>query len=277
MTSAFRPRCDAINRGKTDQSTIIDSRRRFSLRLVPRLVLTAFALGVLTLALAPPLIISSFLTSSGMPAFRITQWWAWGVSRCMGLTFSLRGREKIVPGTSYIITPNHQGNADILALLRTLPIPFRWVLKKELLKIPIFGPALGRTGAIAIDRSDPRKAIQSLEEGKKKLEGGWSVLIYPEGTRGWDEQLQPFKKGAFMMAVQTGIPILPVTCNGAFRVLPKKTIFFRPGHVEVVIGDPIETQGMTTKDVPKLMEQTRQAILNNLDPQFDPFAQRSLR
>ncbi len=77
-----------------------------------------------------------------------------------------------------------------------------------------------------------------------------------------------------MMAVQTGIPILPVTCNGAFRVLPKKTIFFKPGHIEVVIGDPIETKGLTIKDVPALMERTRQAILHNLDTDFDPFAGR---
>jgi len=192
----------------------------------------------------------------------------------MGLNFTIRGREKIFPGTSYIVTPNHQGNADILAFLCTLPVPFRWVLKKELLRIPLFGPALGRTGAIAIDRSDSKKAIQSLEEGKKRLEGGWSVLIYPEGTRGWDTHLQPFKKGAFMMAIQTGTPILPVTCNGAFRVLPKKTIFFKPGHIEVVIGDPIETKGLTVKDIPTLMEQTRLAVLTNLDPEFDPFAQR---
>jgi len=263
-----------MTRGKTLEPHKPDVRGRFSIRMLPRLVLTALALAILTLVLAPPLIISSFLTSSGMPAYRITQWWAYGVSRCMGLTFSIRGKEKIVPGVSYIITPNHQGNADILAFLRTFPIPFRWILKKELLKIPVFGPALGRTGAIAIDRSDPRKAIQSLEEGKKKLANGWSVLIYPEGTRGSDEQLQPFKKGAFMMAVQTGIPILPVTCNGAFRVLPKKTIFFKPGHIEVVIGDPIETKGLTTKDVPALMEQTRQAILQNLDTDFDPFSGR---
>ncbi len=274
MSSSSRPRCDAESRANLVASQKMKIQGRFSLLLLPRLLLTAVALVVLTLVLAPPLTIASFLTSSGMPMYRITQWWAHGVARCMGLTFSLRGREKISPGMSYIITPNHQGNADILALLCTLPIPFRWVLKKELLKIPVFGPALGRTGAIAIDRSDPKKAIESLEEGKKRLEGGWSVLIYPEGTRGWDEHLQPFKKGAFMMAVQTGIPILPVTCNGAFRVLPKKTILFKPGHIEVVIGDPIETKGMTVRDVPTLMQRTREIMLNNLDPDFDPFVRR---
>jgi len=246
-------------------------KKGWSITLLPRLLLTAVGLFVLTLFFAPPLIVISLFTPSGWPTFRISSWWAKGVAACMGLSFTLRGRENIQPGISYIITPNHQGNADILAFLTSMPIPFRWVIKKELLKIPLFGPALGRTGAIAIDRSNPQAAIKSLEEGKRRLEAGWSVLIYPEGTRSSDEYLQPLKKGAFMMAIQTGIPILPVTCNGAFRVLPKKTIFFRPGRIEVVIGRPIDTKGLTEKDVPELMDRTRQAMLSNLDPHFDPF------
>ena len=193
------------------------------------------------------------------------------ISKSMGLSFSLHGREKIVPGTSYIVTPNHQGYADILALLRLLPLRFRWVIKKELARIPLFGRGLIRTGAISIDRSDRRQSVQRLQEAREKLKGGWSVLIYPEGTRSPDGQLLPFKKGAFMMAVQTGIPILPVTTNGAFKVLPKKTLWFRPGHITVTIGDPIVTAGLTEEDVPALLEKTRVEISKNLDPKYDPF------
>jgi 1-acyl-sn-glycerol-3-phosphate acyltransferase len=193
------------------------------------------------------------------------------VSRCMGLTCSIHGADKIVSGTSYILTPNHQGNADILALVTTLPLRFRWVIKRELLKIPMFGWALGATGAISLNRSDRQQAVRSLKDGVSKLAGGWSVLIYPEGTRTSDGNLQPFKKGAFMMAVQAGIPILPVTCNGAFKVLPKKTIVIRPGHVTLTVGDPIATEGLTEKDLPELMEKTRAAISKNLDPDYNPF------
>ena len=189
----------------------------------------------------------------------------------MGLTCSIYGADKIVPGTSYIMTPNHQGNADILALVTTLPPRFRWVIKRELLKIPMFGWALGATGAISLNRSDRQQSVRSLRDGVSKLAGGWSVLIYPEGTRTSDGNLQPFKKGAFMMAVQTGIPILPVTCNGAFKVLPKKTIVFHPGHVTLTVGDPIATEGLTEEDVPELMEKTRAAISKNLDPDYNPF------
>lgn len=213
----------------------------------------------------------SLFTSSGVPTYAISRIWCWIVYKCMGFSFSLHGAEKITPGASYIVTPNHQGNADILALIMMLPVRFRWVIKKELLKIPFFGWALGRTGAISLDRSDPRKAVESLKGAKEKLKDGWSVLIYPEGTRSSDPHLQPFKKGAFMLAVQTGIPILPVTCNGAFHLLPRKTIVFYPGHIAVRIGNPISTEGLTERDVPDLMERTRLEILKNLDPDYDPF------
>jgi 1-acyl-sn-glycerol-3-phosphate acyltransferase len=238
--------------------------------MLPRLALAAVVLVVATGIIGPLVILVSLVTSGG-PAYRLERWWAWLVSKSMGLSFSLHGNDKIVPGTSYIITPNHQSNSDILALITILPVRFRWVVKKELTKIPVFGWALAGTGAIAIDRSDPKQSVETLQRATDKLKGSWSVLIYPEGTRTKDGHLQPLKKGAFMMAVQTGIPILPVTSNGAFKVLPKKTVWFRPGHITVTLGDPIVTAGLTEKDVPDLMERTRAAISKNLDPDYDPF------
>jgi 1-acyl-sn-glycerol-3-phosphate acyltransferase len=247
---------------------------QLSLSIILRIALTALGLVVVTGILAPPLIVISLITSSGEPTFRIMRWWGLAISKCMGITVSLIGAEKIVPGQSYIVTPNHQGYADVLALISVLPVRFRWVIKKELLKVPLFGRALGGTGAISLDRTNRAQSVQRLKDGAEKLKGGWSVLIYPEGTRTPDGQLQPFKKGAFMMAVQTGLPILPVTSNGAHKVLPKKTIVFRSGHITVTIGDPINTEGMTESDVPELMEKTRQAVAKNLDPEYDPFASR---
>lgn len=243
----------------------------FPIKTLPRLILTAVGAFLATAFFAPPLILISLFTASGVPTHRIMRLWSWPVSKSMGLTFSIKGTEKIVPGTSYIITPNHQSNADILALLMTLPVRFRWVVKKELLRIPLFGSAIRGTGAISLDRKDREGSVRRLREGTSKLGGGWSVLIYPEGTRSADGRLQPLKKGAFMMAVQTGIPILPVTCNGAFKVMPKKTLTIRPGHITVTIGDPIETAGLTEEDVPAIMEKTRNELLRHLDLDYDPF------
>ncbi len=189
----------------------------------------------------------------------------------MGVRFSLSGEDKIVQGESYVITPNHQGFAEILALFVTLPVPFKWVIKREILNIPFFGRGIKATGAICLDRSNRESSVRSLQEGIRQLAGGWSVLIYPEGTRTRDGLLQTFKKGAFMAAVQNGIPILPVTCNGAYKIMPRKQLLFRPGHVTLTIGDPIRTEGLTEQDVPTLMERTWQAINAHLNPDYDPF------
>jgi 1-acyl-sn-glycerol-3-phosphate acyltransferase len=219
------------------------------MRLIPRQLFAAAAVVLITVVIAPLMIIRSMFPRSAYTTFRLGRMWNWAVAKCMGVTFSIGGADKIVPGESYIITPNHQSFADIMALFVKLPVPFRWVIKKELLKIPLFGRALGATGAICLDRSDRAQSVKSLQEGAGKLGGGWSVLIYPEGTRTPDGLLHGFKKGAFMMAVQTGIPILPVICNGAFKIMPKNTLLFRPGHVTLTIGDPILTKGLTENSV----------------------------
>jgi 1-acyl-sn-glycerol-3-phosphate acyltransferase len=190
----------------------------------------------------------------------------------MGLTFSIKGTEKIAAGQSYIITPNHQSFADIIAIITTFPIRFRWVVKRELLKIPFFGWALARTGAIAVDRTNRSQSVERLNQGLSLIEEGWSVLIYPEGTRTYDGKIQPFKKGAFMMALQAGVPILPVTCNGAYQVMPRSTLMFRPGHVTVTIGDSISTESLTAENVAEVMEKTRTEMIKNLDPEYNPFS-----
>jgi 1-acyl-sn-glycerol-3-phosphate acyltransferase len=246
---------------------------RFHIRFLPRLILAWVGIALMTILLAPVLIIASMIPRSSYATYRIGRAWNWAVAKFMRVSFSLAGGEKIVPGESYIITPNHQSFADILALFVCLPTPFRWVIKRELLKIPLFGRALGATGAICLDRSDRDRSVKTLRESTDKLRGGWSVLIYPEGTRTPDGLLRPFKKGAFMMAVQTGVSILPVTCNGAFKIMPKKKLLFRPGLVRLTIGDPIVTEGLTVKDVPQLMERTWQAINQHLNPGYDPFGQ----
>lgn len=245
---------------------------QLSLSRILRIALTAVGLVVVTGILAPPIILAGLITSSGAPTFRMMRWWGLTVAKCMGLTISLYGEDKVVPGQPYIVTPNHQGYADVIALIAILPVRFRWVLKKELLKVPLFGWAVAGTGAISLDRSNRAQSVEKLRGGADKLKSGWSVLIYPEGTRTPDGKLLPLKKGAFMLAVQTGIPILPVTSNGAHKILPRKTLLFRPGHITVTIGDPINTEGMTESDVPELMEKTRKAIEKNLDPGYDPFA-----
>ena len=242
-----------------------------------RLALSAVTLALATPILALPVIVTSIFTRSDRMGFSMMRIWASIVSRAMGLTFSLEGEENVVPSHSYIVTPNHQGNADILALIRTLPVPFLWVIKREILQIPFLGWALGRMGTVSLDRADKEQAVKSLNQASGKLSDGWSVIIYPEGTRTRDGTLMPFKKGAFRLAIKTGVPILPVTTNGAFKVMPRKATLFRPGHVTVTIGEPIPTEGLTDRDLSSLMEKTYKAVRKNLNVDYDPFALPSSR
>jgi len=240
------------------------------LNLWPRAALTVVTAVTATLAQG------SLMIFVGMLGYRMFNWkasrsWAWLVSKGMGLSTTLIGAEHLAEGQSYIIVPNHQGNADIVALLMSMPRPFGWVVKESLLRVPLFGRVLASSGAISINRSDSRRAVEQLNKGIEQLKDGWSILIYPEGTRTSDGNLQPFKKGAFRLAISTGIPLLPVTVNGAFQILPKNTFNVRSGRVRITIGEPIQTQGLTQEDLPELMEATRQAILRNFEPDYDPF------
>lgn len=238
-----------------------------------RVAKLAITIAVASLIFVTPIIVASLFPNSKGLIFRMTQWWSWLVAKSMGVTWSISGTEKVDANRSYILCPNHQSNADILAILLTTPVRYVWVIKKELLKVPIFGWGLGRTGAISLDRSKGKEALQRMKDSSSALREGWSVLVYPEGTRTYDGHIQDFKRGAFVMAVHTQTPILPLTVNGAYKIMPRGTVRYTPGHMKLVLGDPIETQGMTEEDIPILMEKTRQAIIDNFDFDYDPFAE----
>lgn len=247
-----------------------------SIGMLPRRALAIVTFVIATIVVAPPMLAISLLPHSSRAMLILMKLWAWVLSKSMGLTFSIEGSEKVVPETSYIIAANHQGIADGFALTSMLPVPFRLTMKRELLKIPLLGWALGRA-SITLDRSKGNQAMKQMREGGEKLAQGWSVVVFVEGTRSRDGGLQPFKRGAFVMAANTGVSILPVTVNGSFKVLPRNTLALRPGHVTVTIDDPIETLGMTEDDVPELMEKTRAAMLRNLDVDYDPFLRAHVR
>ncbi|MDH3237167.1 MAG: 1-acyl-sn-glycerol-3-phosphate acyltransferase [Deltaproteobacteria bacterium] len=173
-----------------------------------------------------------------------------------------RGKGNIVAGKAYVFMSNHISHADSPALALVISHPLHWVFKKELAKIPVFGWVLLACGQIMVDRSDPEKSRAALEEALSGLSGNSSVMIYPEGTRSRDGSLQPFKKGGFWMALQVGLPIVPVRVSGSREVVAADTLRIRPGTVTVEIFPPIETRGKTTADIPDLMARVRKAMLS---------------
>jgi 1-acyl-sn-glycerol-3-phosphate acyltransferase len=218
-----------------------------------------------TIIVFVPITIAGLLSRTGNLAFSISRLWAYFM---LGISFvrtEIQNKEKIQKGTSYIIISNHQSLFDILALVTTLGIQFRWFIKKEVLKIPLFGYALYTARNIFIDRANTPRAIESIHKGMDRLSKGASVMVFAEGTRSPDGRIQEFKKGGFVTAVTRRLPILPVTINGSRRVLPKGSLVVKPGKIQVVIGDPIDTGGYATDTIQELIAETRRAVIANFD------------
>ena len=174
--------------------------------------------------------------------------------------------EPLAPAEAYIFAANHQSAFDILALLSRLKVQFRWLAKESLFKTPFMGWAMTRVGYIPINRSNPKSAYRSLLLAAKKVENGTSVLIFPEGTRQEPNQLGEFKKGGFILAVKSGRPLVPVSISGSAAVLPKNSFSIKPGSIDIVVGKPIPTEGISAKTVEPLMEQVRAAIQQHYRP-----------
>ena len=194
---------------------------------------------------------------------------AWGrsVLRASGVRVAVSGGEGIAPGRAYIFMANHQGNYDIPVLLGHLPVEFRWLAKKELFRIPLFGRAMTAIGCIAIDRGDRESAFGSLRRAADVLARGTPMMIFPEGTRSPDGSLLPFKKGGFMLAIGSGVPIVPVVIRGTRAVMPKGRLMIRAGEVALAIGRPIATAGMSPDHRDGLMQQVREALLQPSAPE----------
>lgn len=180
------------------------------------------------------------------------------------MTIEIEGREKVVTGRSYIIVSNHQSLLDIYVLYGYIGMNIRWVMKKELRSIPVFGLACEMMGQIIIDRSNTQAALESINTARGRIKNGLSVIFFAEGTRSRNGEVKPFKKGAFRLAQELGVPILPVSIHDTNKVLPSDGLDWHPGHVKLRFHDPIPTDGLTAGDVLTLGEQTRQVIARAL-------------
>lgn len=176
----------------------------------------------------------------------------------------LKGRDHILKKRSYVIVANHQSAFDILVLYAWLGVDFKWVMKKEISKIPGVGFGSKAVGHIFIDRSSTKAAISSINAAKSKIKDGTSVLFFPEGTRSRTSEMLPFKKGAFRFAFDLNLPVLPVTIKGTREILPSGTTNLLPGKAEIVIHPAIELKKYLPEDLDGLMAETRSAIEKGL-------------
>jgi 1-acyl-sn-glycerol-3-phosphate acyltransferase len=175
------------------------------------------------------------------------------------------GRKNIDRNKSYVIVSNHQSQYDVLMIYGWLGVDFKWIMKQELRKVPALGIACERLGHIFIDRSDPVSAVASLKAAKEKITNGTSMMFFPEGTRSKDGTLGKFKKGAFKMAFDLGLPVLPVTITGTRNILPAGTLNLFPGKAKMIIHEPIEITGYNNDNLKDLIEKSREIIMSGLE------------
>jgi 1-acyl-sn-glycerol-3-phosphate acyltransferase len=228
-------------------------------------VVIIFGTVLATLLFAPMAIVVSLWDGSGNLSHRVARLWGGWILGISGIRVKVRGMHHIEPRRSYIYMSNHQSNFDVPVLLAQLPVQFRWLAKAELFRIPVFGLAMRRVGYISIDRSDRRLAFASLRQAAQTIRSGVSVLIFPEGTRSRDGRMRSFKKGGFVMAIDAGVPIVPVTVHGTWDIMPKDRWRIVPGTVGIEIGAPIETRGYTRQAKQALMQRVHAAIQKPLE------------
>jgi 1-acyl-sn-glycerol-3-phosphate acyltransferase len=180
----------------------------------------------------------------------------WGrvILRGAGIRVRAVTRVPLDPARPYVFVSNHQNLLDILALGDALPYPFGFVAKQELRRVPFLGFAIGHSASVFIDRSDPRRSIQSLQEAGERIRAGNSVLVFAEGTRSYAAALQPLKKGAFNVAIEAGVPLVPVTILDAYRLMNEKEKAVRSGTIHLVVGAPIAMEGRHRRDIPEVMD-----------------------
>jgi len=184
------------------------------------------------------------------------------------LTFTwvkISGRNHLNKNQSYIIVSNHVSHIDFMLNAMAFPKAYKYLAKKELTRIPIFGLIVKKL-CVLVDRGNAESRRKSIQYLQKTLKAGYSIFLYPEGTRNkTDDLLQPFQKGAFKLAIQTGTPIAVQTIVGIERISGKGELNLLPGMVEVIWSKPIETVGMELKEVQELMEEVRALMLENLE------------
>lgn len=190
--------------------------------------------------------------------------WAQMVAWMSRVRLHVEGREHIDPEQSYVVVVNHQSMMDIPVIYGFSGLDLRWVMKAELRRVPLIGVGCAALGHVFVDRKNPDLARASINRALPDISGRTGILFFPEGTRSRDGRLQRFKKGAFRVAIDRQLPVLPMTVTGTRDILPSKSLRIHPGRARLVIHPPIATTGMSLDDLRALREAAHAAIHSRL-------------
>lgn len=235
------------------------SRLRALLITDPLCVLATILFGLVNVVLA-------LFDPTGDQQMRLARSWGRVICVICRIRLEVDGLEKLSPEKHYIFCPNHLSYTDTPVILASLPVNFRFMAKQELFKIPFLGTHLQRAGHISVPLEDPRASIRALSHAARIInEHHISVLIFPEGGRSEDGELQEFKEGAAYTAIKAGVAVVPVALCGTREILPMHSLHVRGGKVRVRVGDPIETSSLKMHDRGELTAQIRSQIVTLSD------------
>lgn len=223
-----------------------------------------FTAGSLLLVIGTPALLFLWIINRRESLYPLALWGARTWLRACGAKVNVVSRARLSEDESYVFISNHRSYLDTAALFRYTGKRIGLVAKKELLKVPVLGQGMGFVNVIAIDRSDPERALRSMDRARKVMERGYSFGVFAEGTRAMPGELLPFKKGAFHLALQTGASIVPVAIRNTDWMMGKRTGVAYAGTIEMTLCEPIATVGSTETDLAALLRQTRTAIAREL-------------
>jgi 1-acyl-sn-glycerol-3-phosphate acyltransferase len=210
-------------------------------------------------------VLLAFFSPGEEKIHQVARNWARSLLHLVGVRVRVIGQQNVLSDKPQIFIANHQSVFDIFAVLGHVPGEFRWIAKEELFRIPVFGRAMRKAGYIPINRKNHEKAMTSIAEAIEKIRGNRSVMSFPEGTRSIDGTIGPFKPGMFLLAMQAGVPIVPMTIIGANKVWPKRSLSIKPGVITIVIDKPVDVKAYTPERCNELIEKVRNTIINNCE------------
>ncbi len=232
-------------------------------------LLTILTFVVSTTVLGLVAIVAGVVTGRSTVVFRLGKLWSRIQLKVMGIAPTYSGLEHATGKTPTIFLANHLSTADIWVLVPALPLTTRFVSKRSVFWIPVLGQAMAVAGFIAIDRQDRTRAIRSLGRATETIRRGASVILFPEGTRSRDGRLSRFKRGSFYLAVEAGVPVVPVAISGTFHVVKPRSIVVRPGAVQVSFAPPIDVAAYA-EDLDGLIAKVRSEIAARLPADEPP-------
>ena len=223
-----------------------------------------FVAGTLLAIFGPPVIFVAWLTGRRDLVYPWALFGARNWLRLSGMKVRVSGEKLLDPNKTYVFISNHRSYLDTATLFAYTGRRIGLIAKKELLKVPILGYGMGYVNVMAIDRSDRERALQTMEAATDRIRCGISFGVFAEGTRAKPGEFLPFKKGAFYMAVQAGVPIVPVAIRNTDRLMGKGTGESKPGTIEMVLLSPISTAGSTDDEVKLLVDHVHAVIAREL-------------